>query len=80
MPPLPIFDDVPFDGVIMDRIEQQSNKTFLHPNHAKFIHSQLINIFFPQLTCPCALEGAIFNHLTCHLPSDVTPGFSTMCN
>ena len=45
MPPLPVFDDVTFDGVFMDRINNLIN-TFLHPNDAKFIHPQLVNIFF----------------------------------
>ena len=45
MPPLPVFDDVTFDGVIMDRINNLID-IFLCQNHVKFIHPQLINIFF----------------------------------
>ena len=45
MPPLPVFDDVTFDSVIMDQINNLIN-TFLYPNHAKFIHPQHMNIFF----------------------------------
>ena len=67
------FDDVASDSVIVDQISNLII-TFLHPNHAKFIHPRLINLFFRSKR-PCVLEGTIFNHLTCHLSSDVTPGF-----